>query len=429
MERSADHMQMAKSPTQIAQLTFGDINFSICRVSFDKEQEMVEGVKNMAFYQKPIQSMKDIRKVNPNIEFWGTLKSDYDGYGDDSNLPDWICSYPMDAAPYFFHVDKYARFLADYLELMENEGVGLSYIAVSKEWSSYITADLTIDIVKSLTAECEARGIKTPKFTDPAAWSITQGIDFVSAIKERDELSLFYCLTTHSYDHNDTMTFKDFVDTVNSCNSDCFPFQDETHSGAGSRMNEENPNLELPNLSQLINSYWKKAAMYRDGMAGELIFEPFSRGVDPERRSIHFRVGEEPAFMRAYFCMKEFVNSIAPKNDRENLEYEGGVNPQSKYYVTTDNCQTLSDVEVMSFANDNEVAVCLINKADTVLKDVVFAIDGVSELKGANGRLFHQEIPIEGAELSNIDTQENYVLLGDILAESLVFFTVKLQNN
>ncbi len=426
MERSADHMQMAKSPEQIAQLAFGDINFSICRVSFDKEQEMVEGVKNMAFYDKPIQSMKDIRKVNPTIEFWGTLKSDYDGYGDDSNLPDWICSYPSDAEPNFFHADKYAKFLADYLELMQSEGVGLSYIAVSKEWSTYITPAITVEIVKHLKQECKERGIVEPKITDPAAWSIKQGIAFVDGIKELGALSEFYCLTTHKYDKKDTSTYKDFVDAVKAAGGDCFPFQDETGSGAGSRMTEENPNLELPTIHQIMGNYSTKAALYRDGMEGELVFEPFSRGVYPERRSIHFDVGQEPRFMRAYYCLKEFVNSVAPKNTKPNLMYEGGVNPESKYYVPTTTCCELEDVEIMSFANDSEVAVCLINRSSSTLEAAAVTLDGVKRAKHASGRMFNKDLPIEGEELPKISVGGNTAMLGDIPAESVVFFTVKL---
>ncbi|MFA6832014.1 MAG: hypothetical protein WCR36_07065, partial [Bacteroidaceae bacterium] len=167
MERSQSFLQQAVNPEQVAAWCFGDVHFEICRVSYDKQQELIEGKKNFHFYDNAIKSMKLLQKVNPDIRFWSTMKSDYNGYEHTNNLPKWICDYKPTTR---FDCDKYASFLADYLELMENNGVRIHYLAVAKEWVHVVTAQRAKEIINKLNILCEQRQIQKPLYVDPASW-------------------------------------------------------------------------------------------------------------------------------------------------------------------------------------------------------------------------------------------------------------------
>ena len=82
MERSSFAIQKAQNKDEIINWGFKDVNFNYCRVQFDKHQELIEGTKNWAFYTKQIATMKQIKAINPNIKFFATMRTDYDGYGD-----------------------------------------------------------------------------------------------------------------------------------------------------------------------------------------------------------------------------------------------------------------------------------------------------------------------------------------------------------
>lgn len=282
MERSQSFMQKAKDPLLVAKWCFSDIPFEVCRVSYDKKQELIEGTNNFNFYTDAIKSMQMIKEVNPDIEFWATMKSDYNGYNDENNLPDWITDYGKYS---FFKTEKYAVFLADYLQLMEENGVPVSYLSTAKEWIQAVTADRAIDIIESLKAECQNRNIKEPKFVDPASWGITQGVNFVNAIKQKNKESLYYGFSTHNLNGNehDKFLYKNFVDAVEPTAK--YVFADETGYGNGGKLNGAEP----VDLTDVIEKYIEKTKFYNAGIQGELFFEVFSRGVATENRSVYFQ--------------------------------------------------------------------------------------------------------------------------------------------
>lgn len=123
IERNSIAIQKAKNKEEIIDWGFKDINFNYCRVQFDKNQELVEGTKNWSFYTKQVATMQQIKAVNPDIKFFATMRTDYDGFGNDNNMPDWIVDYNTKK----IEIDKYATFLADYLEFMQKPRCGNSY--------------------------------------------------------------------------------------------------------------------------------------------------------------------------------------------------------------------------------------------------------------------------------------------------------------
>ncbi|MCG8578672.1 MAG: hypothetical protein MI866_02070 [Bacteroidales bacterium] len=337
MERSASFLQNAANPQEIADWCYKDIDNVVCRVSYDKKQELVEGTTNFSFYNNAIESMKMVKAANPDVKFWATMKSDYNGYNNENNLPDWICNYKPTT---WFNTNKYGTFLADYLELMNNNGVPISYISVSKEWS-VITVDRAHQIIQKINSECNSRGIPQPQYMSPASWGVSQGISYVESVGNKaGYVDMYAGFSSHNL-NNQPHLWDEFV---NACSNLSKPaYCDESGTGGGGRTNGEEPET----LDALLNAYSEKATMYAAGLQGELMFEPWSRGVNSETRTIYFTSGQEGKRMRSYYIMKQFANHISGRNYLSS--YSSGV----------------PGVEIMSFGNDQEIALWLINTSST----------------------------------------------------------------
>lgn len=401
MERSQSFMQKASDPQAVANWCFKDIPFDICRVSYDKKQEETEGQKNMSFYDDAIRSMKNLKIANPDIKFWATMKSDYNGYNDQNNLPDWICDYSPTTR---FDCDKYAVFLADYLEHMEDNGVRISYLATSKEWVGVITAERAKKIIEKLNSECENRNIKKPLYVDPASWGISQGVEFIKSASSIGSLELYYGFSTHNLNGNESekLIYEKFVTEANKYGK--FAFADETSTGAGGRTNGEEPT----DLTGLIEAYMEKAEFYKDGIQGELFFEIFSRGVNAETRSVYFTNGGTPKRMRSYYVMKSFVEGIC-----------GGTHYVEPTHTSVDSC-----IKSMAFVDEEKAFLVVLNNGEDIVKNLGVSL--VGEYPKANvEKMVCYDInePIEGSEINNVEFFNN-TLMTDVPAKSLTFITI-----
>lgn len=402
MERSQNFLPKAANPSEIANWCFKDINFDVCRVSYDKKQELEAGKKNLAFYNDAVKSMKLLREANPSIEFWATMKSDYNGYNNENNLPDWICDYKPTT---FFDCEKYAVFLADYLEHMQQKGVAIKYLSTAKEWVSVVTAERARDVIIHLNKECSARGIEKPLYVDPASWGITQGANFVKKTNEIGSLDLYHAFSTHNLNdsESDNFLYEVFVDEVNKHQK--YAFADETSVGSGGRTNGEEPET----LQALLDSYRERTEFYKDGIQGELFFEIFSRNVSSESRSVYFIRDGEAKRMRSYYVMQSFTNGISRKN---------------MHYIPTVISENHSEIYSMAFANDKELFLGLINKGDVGVNGFSISWNELFQGKKAEMIMHHISHPIEGTQ-QDITTLGNRIKV-DLLPESIVFIRVEL---
>lgn len=402
MERSQGFLQQAANSEQIATWCFKDIHFEICRVSYDKQQELTEGKKVFHFYDNAIKSMKLLQKINPNIRFWATMKSDYNGYQHVNNLPNWICDYKPTTR---FDCDKYAGFLADYLELMETNGVRIHYLAVAKEWVHVVTAERARQIINKLNVICERRKIHKPLYVDPASWGVTQGVKFVQQVDKIGSEDLYYGFSTHNLnkkEHNQFL-YEDFVSAVSHCGK--LAFADETGTGSGGRTHGEEPE----DMNHILNVYREKAEFYQDGIQGELFFEPFSRGVSSETRSIYFIKNGQAKRMRSYYVMQQFVNGISGKG---------------MYYVPCHTQDVHEGTYTMAFTNGEELFVTIINKSDCLQSNVSISLPNAFEIGTVNRCVFEQTLSISGME-NKIEGVDSSVTL-DFPAKSITFLTFKL---
>lgn len=351
LERSAGFVQQAADPEEVLQWCFGDIPYVACRVAYDKKQELVEGEKNMAFYDNMLATMKMMRVINPDIDFYATLKSDYNGYGGTNNLPEWICD---DRPNTFFNIDKYVGFLADYLELLNDNGVAATYMTVSKEWKQTITEERTVDIIDGLLVELPKRGVPIPKFTDPSAWAVYQATTFVNNIVKMNAQDRFYAFSTHNY-NNSAGSYPGFIAACKTAGK--YAWNDESGYGNGGRTNGEEP----ATIDAILGSYTTRADYYKQGLEGELFFEITSRGVNSETRAVYFTSGSEAKRLRSYYVGKMFAENV----------YE-------RYYATSTMASLNSDVSTMAFVNDDEVALWIVNNSSTNYPAVELDFDNVN---------------------------------------------------
>jgi O-glycosyl hydrolase len=390
MERSASFLQSAANPQEIANWVYSDIDYMTCRVSYDKQQELTEGTTNFDFYDDAIESMKMVKIANPDVKFLATMKSDYDGYGSSSNLPDWIIDYDDNE---WFEAEKYAGFLADYLELMEDNGVPVEYLAIAKEWNKYLTVERHVETIAALNDTCAARGITQPKYICPATWSLSQGISFVGTVEDNGYEDYFEAFSSHNLNDEDAK-WDDFVDACTDLGKSAY--NDESGSAAGGRTSGEEPET----LSSILSVYTEKATMYEGGLKGELMFEVWSRGVSAETRTIYFTSGENGERMRSYYVMQKFANNI----------YE------RKYISPT--TSGFSDVATMAFTNDDEIALWVINSGSTTYSSVDLGLTNTT----INGNVYQYAWDIDSkiqGVASQLTSSGSDTYSSEIAAESI----------
>ncbi len=369
MERSSKAVQNAKNTQEIIEWGFKDINFNVCRVQYDKNQELVEGTKNWSFYDKQVETMKAIKAVNPDIRFFATMRSDYDGYGDDNNLPDWIINYNTKV----MEREKYGIFLADYCEYMSQQGVPISIISIAKEWMWFVKAEKVVDIAAKMFSELDARGIERPVISDQGFWSISQGITYLNHVKSLGSKDLYHSFCSHNYDNESKEKWVEIIDMSNELGKSMY--DDETSTGSGSpTYGEERP------MYKQIGEYIKKANRYESGLCGEIFFEIWSRGIDKETRAIYFPAGGTGTRKRGYYLMKQFSNNIL--NSR---------------YVTSD-IASMSKVYTIAFRKENQVVLWVINEGTSAFSSFPIGVDAFKIEGDVKLHYWTDETPVTGLE-------------------------------
>ncbi len=362
MERSADALQSAANKEEIIKWVFEDIHgINYLRVVYDKHQELKQGRKNLEFYDKQIASMRQIKAVSPDIRFWATLKTDYDGYGRGNNLPDWIYTgggynggkYDPDK----LDVVNYAGFLADYLELMHRNEVGIYGLSVVKEWSQVVDSKRAGEVIRELKDECARRKIPTPIFIGPASWGVKGGTNDLREIKKLGDDPLYAGFAMHRYDKPTEAQWKEAVDVANSMNRPLF--DDETSVGSGGPNHGEDSEM-----AKVVNAFIDRAETYRAGLSGEVFFETWSRGIARETRSIYFEKGGPARRLRGYWLLKAFA---------ENVIFS--------HYLPSTTAAAVDGFDTMAFRKDFSTTLWVMNATTLNLPDTGVTIDGTPLLQ------------------------------------------------
>ena len=368
MERSSSAVQSSTNTQEMINWGFRDIDFNFCRVQFDKNQELVEGVKNWEFYDRQIVTMKQVKAINPDIKFFATMRTDYDGFGNSNNAPDWAVNYNTRAV----NVDKYVRFLVDYLEYMHDQDLTIDTMSITKEWVAYFPASLAAQIIPKLHAESDNRGVPRVKISDQGFWGMRRGVRYMDDVENLGTIDLYDSFSSHDYDPNDNTTWDTIVDRANSLGKNLY--QDETSAGAGGPTFGEEPDMEVP-----INVYVEKADMYSAGLSGEIFFEIWSRGIARETRAIYSPWRGEGRRMRSYYMMKEFANNVL----------------DSRYIPASIN--SAPGLHTMTFRKGDKVVMWVINEGNTRYNNLPITLDSSVITSEISNTSWSSSNPIAGA--------------------------------
>ncbi len=388
MERSSKAIQSSDNKEEMLQWAFGDIAFNICRVQYDKNQELVEGTKNWAFYEKQVMTMQEIKALNPDIRFFATMRSDYDGYGDNNNLPDWICDYETKEVD----TDKYGIFLADYVEYMDQQGVPIDMMCVAKEWKAYFPADVARDMIIKLNGELNARGVAVPEISDQGFWNLSGCINYLDDVTSLGTEDLYGSFSCHDYQGQGLSYWQTVESKAAALGKPVY--NDESSAGGGSPTYGEELDISKP-----ISAYVGKCEMYEAGIKGEMMFEIWSRGINRETRAIYCPSGGTGRRMRAYYIMKLFANNAVDST-----------------YITSE-IDSMSDVHTMAFRRDNQIMLWVINEGATDYSSVPVALDASAISGSVSETCWSSNTPITGTASAVAASNSSFVV--SIEAQSL----------
>ena len=361
MERSAGALQTAKNKDEIIRWVFdGTEGVDFLRVSFNKRQELERGKKKMEIYDAQIASMQQIKSVRPDIHFWATPITDFGGYHHENNLPDWIYrGEGYDGGKYDpdkLEVGLYATYLADYLQLMHNNDVSIFCLSPSKEWSQVITSEKASQIIRLLNKECRKREVPMPIIVGPSSWSVIGGIRDLKQIQKLRDESLYAGFSTHKYNKSGTEeNMRKFVELASAMGKRAF--NDEGGFGAAGKTSGKEPEFE-----RILGSFFHRSSDYRAGLAGEVFFENWSRGINSETRSIYFKRGGTGRRMRAHFLFLEFAAAT-----------------MKGWYIPSLFKTPQKDLETMAFWKGKQLTLWLMNQSERQAK--------MLDIRLAGGRL------------------------------------------
>lgn len=379
MERSAHALvNHAGNPQTIANWIFKDIDFDVCRLSFDRKQELTEGSPNWSFYDAPIKAMKYVKKARSNVKFMAVLKSDYDGFGKVNNLPDWIYTgggyNGGNYEPSKLDVVKYARFLADFLKHMNNNGVPIGILSVSKEWVQVVDAQREVETVaeiKRLLKTKAYQGVPEPDFVGPSSWGVTQATSF---LRRADDVDDFSAVATHSYNQNNAAAWNALIAEAKQNQLPVW-HTESTLGSCGSCQGKQQP-MSRPIKALLSHCLW-----YRAGIHGEIFFEVWSRNNSRETRAVQFLNGSNGVRFNEYYIMQLFANEA--KGSR---------------YITS-STSGLDGVDTMAFRDGKSVILWVINSSTNTYSSVSIPVNG-SSVDKASALTWYDESEVDGTNTS-----------------------------
>ena len=298
---------------QLAEMSVGRLKVDFVRVAINGAYEREEGVTNISAYSEVIiPMMKTFRKYNPNLRFFASprpMKEVYNSKADAKWLADnfkngnigmaayplWVGGHKRVVKRVYKKVDKdkWARYLADYLNLMGREGLDVAYLDLMNEDQSMWGGDIenvlyVIDRIPTLLD----RSVTMPKIVFPSTWSPRDGLKkFLNvpsvAARRGEVLKRIGVVATHNTPDADRNKFDEaglvaFADAVRAVDPDKELWNTEMHGWVGTR----SPSDDI--LNSII--LWRHLAAGFSGIDTWLFFGPW-KGGDGEVRDI--QVGRE----------------------------------------------------------------------------------------------------------------------------------------
>jgi hypothetical protein len=185
---------------ELAQAAVGDLHAEFARVAINCAYEREEGVINATAYDDIVRMMEALRTANPAIKFFASPRPLFEAYTPEetedmwggavpwSPYPTWVFSFCQDGTnsngaakwvPDTLYTNKLVRYLADYLNLMNEKGFLIDYLDVINE-NQFVTPEHLAAVSAALEGQLDP-GVQMPLLVAPSAFSMSQGADFINA--------------------------------------------------------------------------------------------------------------------------------------------------------------------------------------------------------------------------------------------------------
>lgn len=315
---------------ELAAKAVGELKVDYARVPINCAYAREEGVTNLAAYTEVIlPMMKAFRRHNPKLKFFASprpLKEAYDRKKDASLIaanfkdgkigmaayPVWVGGHKRLLKRQFRKVrtDRWARYLADYLNLMAQHGLDIAYLDLMNEDQSMWKRD--IDIILSVIDQIPSHlnpGVALPKIVFPSTWSpgngMTRFLDLPSVAPRRAEiLKKIDVVSTHNTPDANRNAFNEsdlvaFAKAVRAVDPQKELWNTEMHGWTGTR----NPSDDIRNSVVL----WKHLAAGFSGIDTWLFFGSWKGAPHP---MVYSGRGKGPETTAKYEIYKSVVNDM-----------------------------------------------------------------------------------------------------------------------
>ena len=313
---------------KLAELAVGKLKVDFARVAINCAYEREEGATNMSAYADVIiPMMKTFRKYNPGIRFFASprpLKEAYDKEKDrelvaalfkKGNIgmaayPAWVGGHKriLKREHRRTRKDEWARYLADYLNLMAKNGLDIAYLDLMNEDQTMWEGDIDniLYVIDRIPKRLDG-GVTMPKIVFPSTWSPGDGLrrflDSPSVAARRHEvLRRIDVVSTHNTpdsgrDKFNVADLDAFARAVRAVDSGKEMWNTEMHGWVGTRSPADD----------ILNSVilWRHLAAGFSGIDTWLFFGPWKGAGHP---MVYSNRRHGPETTAKYEIFKSVVN-------------------------------------------------------------------------------------------------------------------------
>jgi hypothetical protein len=203
----------------LARVAVGELQVEYARVAMVPAYEREAGVINAHAYDKTLALMASLKAENPQIKFFATPQPIAEAYTSEESLktfnapnPPWA-PYPIWINEFVangkdadgntkwtfnqFHAGKAARYLADYLNLMNAKGFSIDFMDITNEFNNINSAD--VKTIRSEVPRYLNAGVKLPLFISASSGSFQAGLNWMNAVDSaRNEQDQFDIASVHN---------------------------------------------------------------------------------------------------------------------------------------------------------------------------------------------------------------------------------------
>ncbi len=404
----AERLWYWRSPLaeELADLAVGELRSSYVRVAINCEYEREEGNVQPAAYDKILEVMDHMKRINPDIAFFASPRPLAEAYDAAETESQWNGKVPWSPYPTWvlpvrqkndgswetvdsqLKIDKLIRYYADYLNFMHAKGHKITYLDATNE-KQVITPALNKALYEGLKASVD-EGVHVPQMVVPSSWSREQGVAWLSSVdRTNGELDCFTIAATHNTSLAGTA--EAFAEKARELGKS--PWNTELHGWVGIDTRDEVLNSE---------SFWEHVRAGFEGIDTWLFYGPV-KGKD---HTMIWASQSEIVKSAKYEIFKQVVNNA-----------NGG------YCYETDTVD--ERLITVAFCRDNVLSVWLLNKGEAELKDVAVHVGGRRVAGPISCIKWNAGYSKQGAasELTMLD-EDRFV--DDIAPETLCFYRLLL---